>query len=173
VVKERMDQSMEHNVQNGNLSQMVFARWRSGYFYPAVIISEFENIARVNYLDGHHGAVPREHIISIEEGLDTLDLQGDWRGWGYYKGRLNKETMTMYYNDGDVEHVEISQLRGKLPGESGFANALARVVVAGVSVVVVVGTIIKAVKVALKGNQRTYIETSKEPLIIDHEERVD
>jgi len=159
---------MDNISQEKNTTQLVFARWRGGYFYPAVILDQFDNIVRVNYLDGHDGNVPRDHVMSIEDGLNSLEFQGDWKyfGW-YYKGKLNKENMTMYYNDGDVELVEIKQLRGRPPGESGAGNAIARIVVAGVFVVVVAGAIYKALKGIKSGNQSTLIETSDKPLIID------
>ena len=103
-----------------SIGQTVFARWKDGYYYPAAVeeISEC-GLVHVSYLDGDTGTMFQGQIVDLEETFETMQLQGNWENHGvFYKGRLStQEPMTMYYNDGDVEQVDLLQLRGARPGE--------------------------------------------------------
>ena len=118
---------MLHTVSVG---QTVFARWRDGYYYPAIVAEVLSGHIKANYLDGDVGIVPNEHVMSLQEGFETLNFQGNWRYLGFfYKGVITShEPMIMNYNDGDVEQVELRQLRGKMPKAqkqtTGFFSSL-------------------------------------------------
>jgi len=57
--------------------QMVFARWKDGYYYPAIVDEASEQDAKVSYLDGDQGRASREHVVELEEALQTMQLQGN------------------------------------------------------------------------------------------------
>ena len=102
---------------NIQTNQICFARWRNGYYYPAVIGTIFHDRIRVGYLDGTSGVVSEEDIISLQEAFKTMEFQGRWReGAIFYKGNLSTHLspMVMNYDDGDVEQIELWQLRGKI-----------------------------------------------------------
>ena len=105
---------MLHTVSVG---QTVFARWRNSYYYPAVVAEVLKDHIKAHYLDGDVGIVPNKHVMSLQEGFDTLNFQGNWRNLGlFYKGVIAEyDPMIMNYNDGDVEQIELRQLRGKMP----------------------------------------------------------
>ena len=94
----------------------VFARWRNGYYYPAVIDSHEGDKVQVSYLDGSRGKVASNHILELATALKTLKLQGNWKFAGlFYKGELASiDPLVMNYYDGDVETLRLVQLRGKL-----------------------------------------------------------
>lgn len=103
---------------------IIFARWEpDGFYYPGRLsekMDDFAQSATVLFLDGHGAVVERRHIIfSLDEALSTLAMQGNWRHGGvFFKGRVTGSSpMVMHYDDGDVEQVELKQLRGVRPGE--------------------------------------------------------
>jgi len=102
------------------IGQTVFARWKDGYYYPAIVDDIMVNVVKVTFLeDGITGTAVREHVVDLQEAFQKMQMQGNWGNEGlYYKGRLNEEAMEMYYNDGDVERLELKQLRGARPGET-------------------------------------------------------
>ena len=59
----------------------------------------------------------KTEILEFEDALNILQLEGNWKHFGlFYKGRIsNLNPLVMSYNDGDIEQIELSQLRGKLP----------------------------------------------------------
>lgn len=102
------------------LGQTIFARWESnGFYYPAIISEIFDNYIRAAYLDGDSGTVLKEHVLSLQEGYKILNFQGNWKYGGiFYKGIIaSQQPLIMNYNDGDVEIIELAQLRGARPGE--------------------------------------------------------
>ena len=111
-----MDSVRRTRVSSG---QTVFARWSDGYYYPAVVAEVLDNQIKAAFLDGDSGLVSKDHVIDLEDGFKLLQLQGNWQHHGYFfKGTIeNPALMIMHYNDGDVEQVELVQLRGALPGE--------------------------------------------------------
>jgi len=126
------------------LGQTVFARWSDGYYYPAIVDEIWEQGIQISFLDGEFGLVPPEQIVELEEAFQKMQLQGNWKYEGiYFKGRLNTcEPMIMYYNDGDVEQIELGQLRGARPGEpvvwkqAASLLAVAGIVIFGVYAVI-------------------------------------
>ncbi|MCL2367677.1 MAG: hypothetical protein FWC72_01665 [Oscillospiraceae bacterium] len=98
--------------------QTIFARWKNSYYYPAVVDEVLDNQIKVTYLDGDKGTVAREHILELQEAFETLNFQGNWKHGGiFFKGALasHQPPLVMHYNDGDVEQVELVQLRGAMP----------------------------------------------------------
>jgi len=128
--------------------QTVFARWKDGYYYPAVVDEVAENNVKVSFLDGHMGFASKGHVVQLQEAFQTMQLQGNWQNHGiFFKGRLNsQEPMMMYYNDGDVEQIELKQLRGIRPGEPIIWKQAARFIFVGVAVGVAICRIRKAKK---------------------------
>jgi len=116
--------------------QTVFAYWKDGYYYPAIVNEILEqNIIEVAFLDGILGLVSSEQIVELQEAFQIMQLQGNFKNNGvFYKGRLKQESMTMYYNDGDIEQVELKQLRGARPGEPMGWKQAAGVFAVGVAV---------------------------------------
>ena len=102
--------------QSDFTEQVVFARWDKRYYYPGIIVETMPEHARVNFLDGDSSTVLNEHIISKDEAFKILDFQGNYNYWGlYYKGVISSyQPLIMSYNDGDVEQIELKQLRGSL-----------------------------------------------------------
>ena len=95
--------------------QTVFARFSSGKFYfPGVIGEIIGDSAKINYLDGDKETVPIKDIIALEEAFRTLRFDGDWDNQGsWYNGVISKtHPLTMKYNDGYVEQIQLKQLRG-------------------------------------------------------------
>jgi len=97
--------------------QTIFARWKDGYYYPATVDAVTGNDLKVSYLDGDVGQVSSEHIVELQEGFENMQFQGNWQYAGiFFKGTLSSQLpMVMNYNDGDVEQVELGQLRGVMP----------------------------------------------------------
>ena len=116
--------------------QTVFARWMDGYYYPGVVDEVMEYNARVSFLDGDVGLVPIGHIVELKEAFQTMQLQGNFKNEGlFFRGVLeSQESMTMYYNDGDVEQVELKQLRGEKLSEPIVWKQTACFFAAGVAV---------------------------------------
>ncbi|MCL2842111.1 MAG: SHOCT domain-containing protein [Oscillospiraceae bacterium] len=101
-----------------SLGQTVFARYKDGYYYPAVVDEVLGEHINASFLDGDTGVIAKEDIMELQEGFETLHFQGNWQHGGiFYKGKLASHLpMVMHYNDGDVEQIELVQLRGKRPG---------------------------------------------------------
>ena len=102
------------------VGKTVFARWEpNGYYYPAIVSEVLPNHIKAAYLDGYSATVANEHVLSLQEGYETLEFQGNWQHCGiFYKGVIaSRNPLIMNYNDGDVEIIELEQLRGIRPGE--------------------------------------------------------
>ncbi|MCL2396721.1 MAG: hypothetical protein FWC93_01510 [Defluviitaleaceae bacterium] len=101
-------------MQNIQINQLCFAQWSDKYYYPAVVSAVLHDHVKVVFLDGHCGIAPVEHVVGLEEAFKTMEMQGKWQnGWLFYKGALaSPQTMVMHYDDGDIEQVELRQLRG-------------------------------------------------------------
>ena len=129
------------------LGQTVFARWKDGYYYPAMVDDVLKNIVKVSFLDGSFGIASSEYIVELQEAFQKMQLEGNWKNHGvFYKGRLNHhEPMTMYYNDGDVEQLELKQLRGVRPGEPVVWKQIVGLSVAGVVAGIAIYKICKAI----------------------------
>lgn len=100
------------------VNQLCFARWPyDGYYYPAVVGDVRLNHISVAFLDGYKSLVSFEHVMGLQQGFETLKFQAKWKnGWGFYKGVLtNIQPLVINYNDGDVEQIDLKQLRGKIP----------------------------------------------------------
>jgi len=97
--------------------QTVFARWKDGYYYPAVVDEILGSHAKVSFLDGDEGRVLKEHMMELQEAFETMNFQGNWKYGGiFFKGVIASHLpMVMHYNDGDVEQIELGQLRGVMP----------------------------------------------------------
>jgi len=102
------------------VGKTVFARWEpNGYYYPAIISEVLDNRIKAAFLDGCSAVVANQHVLSLQEGYDILAFQGNWKHGGiFFKGVIaNHNPMVMNYNDGDVEIIQLDQLRGVRPGE--------------------------------------------------------
>ena len=97
--------------------QTVFARWKDGYYYPAIVDEVLGSEIKVSYLDGYTGQVSREHVVELQEAFQTMKFQGNWKNGGlFFKGTLSSQLpMIMNYDDGDVEQIALVQLRGSKP----------------------------------------------------------
>jgi len=118
------------------IGQTVFARWRDGYYYPAVVDSVGDYDVKVSYLDGDIGVVKVRHIVEFEEGMRILRLQSNWQNRGiFFRGNIRGTNPTiMHYNDGDIEEIELKQLRGARPGEPTLSKKIACAIVAVASI---------------------------------------
>jgi len=96
-------------------NQLCFAKWWDGYYYPAVAGMASHDRMRVAFLDGSSGHARKEDIFDLQEAFKIMEFQGKWRnGWFFYKGTITSHNpMIMNYNDGDIEQIELRQLRGK------------------------------------------------------------
>jgi len=97
--------------------QTVFARWSDGYYYPATVDEVLGDHIKASFLDGDTGLVAKEHVVELQEAFETMHFQGNWQYEGFFfKGVLSSQLpMIMNYNDGDVEQIELGQLRGTMP----------------------------------------------------------
>ena len=97
-----------------SFGQTIFVRWDDGYYYPAIVGKAFGDKIRVAYLDGDLGEVSKAHIVELQEALETMKLEGNWQNrGGFYPGVISsRQPMTMSYDDGDVEQIDLRQLRG-------------------------------------------------------------
>ena len=126
----------------------VFARWKDGYYYPGVVDKVMEYAVKISFLDGDVGFVPNGHIVELQEAFQTMQLQGNFKNEGiFFKGVLeSQETMTMYYNDGDIEQIELKQLRGAKLGEPIVWKQTACFFAAGIAVGIALCGICKVMK---------------------------
>ena len=99
-----------------SLGQKVFAFWDdgNGYYYPAVVGKDLGDKIEVTFMDGDSGVVSKADIVELQEALETMKLEGNWKNCGgFFPGYISSQhTMTMSYDDGDVEQIELRQLRG-------------------------------------------------------------
>jgi hypothetical protein len=98
----------------------VFARWGpDGYYYPGIVGQVLDNHVKIAFLDGYSGLVTKEQIIELEMAFETLNFEGNFQnGGGFYKGVVSsRNPMIINYDDGDVEQIDLKQLRGARPGE--------------------------------------------------------
>jgi len=107
---------------------VIFARWSDGFFYPGVVGEWVNGQRRIAFLDGDTGLAAEHDILPLEGALNRLELQGNWKNGGiWFRGSLGSHNpLIMNYNDGDVEQIQLSQLRGSLPGEKrvGFISRM-------------------------------------------------
>ena len=98
---------------------VVFARWRDGFFYPGVAGEWVNGQRMIAFLDGDTGLAAQHDILPLEDALARLELQGNWQHLGmFFRGSLgSRSPLVMHYNDGDVEQIQLRQLRGAMPGE--------------------------------------------------------
>jgi len=100
----------------------VFARRTDGYFYPGILgeREQFGDNTQINFLDGQIAMVPEHDILELNQAFSTLHMEGNWKHGGiFFKGRIaSQNPMVMHYNDGDVEIIQLRQLRGAKPGET-------------------------------------------------------
>jgi hypothetical protein len=101
---------------DGEEAEVLFARWQDNFYYPAVVLEYFDDQLKVNYLDGDSGMVDKDQTMDLQEAFNTLSFQGNWQNSGlFYKGIIaDYDPMIMNYNDGDVEEVQLRQLRGQI-----------------------------------------------------------
>ena len=118
---DNSDNSIEENIDSqsgeGDISnkQMVFARKKSKkYFYPAVVENIHDDKYRVKFLDDSEETVSDHDVYSVDDAFSSLKFQANWLKAGlYFKGEVTRgDTLTMHYNDGAVEEIELHQLRG-------------------------------------------------------------
>jgi len=98
-------------------NQLCFAPFEGGYYYPAVTGEVFIDRVKVVFLDGYESYVPKEQVMELQEAFNSMEFQGKWKnGWFYFKGILSShQPLIMCYDDGDVEHINLNQLRGVIP----------------------------------------------------------
>ena len=101
-------------MQNMQVHQLCFALWKDGYYYPAIISEVLPNHAKVALLDGSSGITSKDHVVELAEAFETMEFEGKFRNWWFfYKGKITSHNpMIMHYYDGDVEQIELRQLRG-------------------------------------------------------------
>ena len=98
---------------------VIFARWTDGFFYPGVAGEWHGEHRKIMFLDSDVGLAAEHDILPLEDALARLELQGRWKNGGmWFRGSLgSRNPLVMHYNDGDVEHIQLRQLRGAVPGE--------------------------------------------------------
>jgi len=116
---ENMDEDVADPilVPDIQIHQLCFAPWLDGYYYPAVVEDILQDHVRVAFLDSDKRTVPKEQVVGLQEAFNTMTFQGNWRdGYCYFGGFLtNHQPLVMVYNDGEVEHVNLYQLRCFFP----------------------------------------------------------
>ncbi|MCL2530624.1 MAG: hypothetical protein FWE40_00505 [Oscillospiraceae bacterium] len=100
----------------------VFARWSDGYFYPGALgeQEQFGDRTQIHFLDGDTAMVLDDDILQLDQAFAVLQMEGNWKHGGvFFKGTVaSQNPMVMHYNDGDVEMIQLRQLRGAKPGEA-------------------------------------------------------
>jgi len=119
-----LDAKSEINIENGEL---VFAHWNDGqdYYYPANIDKQSKNKIVANFLDGHSGEISVLQVIKLSDIYNVFSFEGNWENRGtYYPCSITKkQPLTVkYHQDGVVEKIEISQLRGYIPTNNNNAD---------------------------------------------------
>jgi len=94
-------------------NQLCFAPYSDGYYYPAVISDVRPHIVNVAFLDGYSSKVSPMQVIGLKEAFDTLHFECKWGWLGFYRGMItSREPIIFHYDDGEVEQVELRNLRG-------------------------------------------------------------
>ena len=121
------------------IGQTVFARWNDGYYYPGRVDSVGDYEVKISFFDGDNGTAKHKHVMPLEQGMRELSLQGNWLNRGiFFRGSVSGESpMIMHYADGDVEEIQLAQLRGARPGET----PIVRRIWGAVAVVAIVGVV--------------------------------
>lgn len=93
----------------------VFVRFGDKYWYPAKILRKTDSTYAIQYeFDNIQSNVAPKYIYGDNVGPWTL-VEGNWKKAGkYYPGHIltrNGNSVTIKYDDGDVETTSISQLR--------------------------------------------------------------
>jgi len=98
---------------NIKIGQKVFALFEDGFYYPGIVKNISGDKCSISYLDGYTGEVNKTHVVSLESALKTTSVEGNWQNDGtYFSGVISSyEPLIMNYEDGDVEKVELAQLR--------------------------------------------------------------
>ena len=115
-----MDDAVHEPIQVSDFSafQLCFAPWSRGYYYPAIIDEVLQEHVRVTFLeDGERLLLQKEQIVELQEAFNTMAFEGNWQGGvAWFKGELfSLSPLIMAYNDGDMEHLSLIQLRAYFP----------------------------------------------------------
>jgi len=98
------------------INQLYFARWRDGYYYPGVIRNISLNHANVDFLDDDSYLVEKQYVVPLQMGFEMMEFQGCWEGMFFYDGVLTStQPLIFNYYDGYVEHIALKHLRGIMP----------------------------------------------------------
>jgi len=131
-----------------SLDKVIFAKWvHDGYYYPALIAENQvapEIEIRVAYLDGDVGMVSKSQIVEQDKAFEAMAFEANWKNHGaFYKGAItSRNPLIINYDDGTVEHIDLKQLRGAMPGEDTiFTSALSQYKGCLYAVVIVVAII--------------------------------
>lgn len=94
----------------------VFGYWEAdGFWYPATILNETAEGVEVRFDDdGTERTLPPGQITNIALDVGQV-VEGNWLGGGiYYEGEIGAidgATITINYNDGDVERTTVDRIR--------------------------------------------------------------
>ena len=113
--KENLDKSPHIAEFKLKINELCFAPFMDGYYYPAVIsdILPKPGIVKVVFLDTWTGKAQPDKILSLSEGFESLDFQCRFGWLGFYKGVIaNLEPIIFHFDDGEVSHASLSDLRG-------------------------------------------------------------
>lgn len=94
----------------------VFGYWEAdGFWYPATVINETEAGVEVRFDDdGTERTLPPGQIVNIELEVGQV-VEGNWQGEGFYYegeiGAIDGATITINYDDGDVERTTVDRIR--------------------------------------------------------------
>jgi len=116
---EHMDEDVIDPIATPSIQihQLCFAPWPDGYYYPAVIEDVLIDHVRIAFLDCDKRTLRAEQVIGLQDAFDNMAFEGNWQdGWRYYEGILtSRQPLVMTYYDGDVEHINLYQLRCFFP----------------------------------------------------------
>jgi len=101
---------------------LCFAYWSpDGYYYPAIISEADDDRALVHFHDDEVKRLAWEDILSLPQAEKALSFEGNWKNKGcYYTCNIIKvNPLTVkYHEDGVIEQIEITQLRGNVGGRA-------------------------------------------------------
>ena len=102
--------------------QIIFARHKDGYYYPATINSAFGSLIKVSFLNSPNGdmqEISKSDTIELQDALKTLNLESNWENAGFFiKGTITSQhPLTILYDDKMEEKIELNQLRGTKLGD--------------------------------------------------------
>jgi len=99
---------------------LCFAYWSpDGYFYPAMTGEHDDSGVVVHFHDDEVKRLAWQDVLSLEQAAGVLSFEGDWKKKGrYYTCDIIKvDPLTVkYHEDGVVERVDITQMRGNIGG---------------------------------------------------------